>query len=377
MRTITLRAYNGDVHTIPYSSIDVVTNMTKDFSFYVFDLRRGLQGECRSRGRGVARDRQPAAARMALPAADAGAAGDRRRRRVSAIPACSSRPGPRCAPGSSGRSGASSIAGSSGASTSWASSFPVPQQKVFCGEPSTESRAGAIEQRAAMRWPARPRPTAVGEGLMRGHWRVRPSRSLAAACCWPAAPRTSGPARRRPRPSQSPSCRRCPTRSASPATCRPSLRRCCTQVAQSAAEIGSRRPAVSRIRQRAERRRAALQQALRAQGYFDGTVVVPDRGRRSRRRRQGMVSEVERLATQPEVVLRVRRRSRRRATGSARLPWTLADNRTASRRRAQASWAWSRASRRVTQPVLDAEQKLLDDARQGGLRAGEARRARG
>ena len=38
MRTITLRAYNGDVHTIPYSSIDVVTNMTKDFSFYVFDL---------------------------------------------------------------------------------------------------------------------------------------------------------------------------------------------------------------------------------------------------------------------------------------------------------------------------------------------------
>ena len=38
MRTVTLRAYNGDVHTIPYSSIDVVTNMTKDFSFYVFDL---------------------------------------------------------------------------------------------------------------------------------------------------------------------------------------------------------------------------------------------------------------------------------------------------------------------------------------------------
>lgn len=38
MRTITLRAYNGDVHTIPYSSIDVVTNMTKEFSYYVFDL---------------------------------------------------------------------------------------------------------------------------------------------------------------------------------------------------------------------------------------------------------------------------------------------------------------------------------------------------
>lgn len=39
MRTIVLRDYNGNVHTIPYSSIDVVTNMTKDFSFYVFDVR--------------------------------------------------------------------------------------------------------------------------------------------------------------------------------------------------------------------------------------------------------------------------------------------------------------------------------------------------
>ncbi|MEK0083621.1 mechanosensitive ion channel domain-containing protein [Benzoatithermus flavus] len=38
MRTITLRDYNGNVHTIPYSSIDVVTNMTKDFSFAVFDV---------------------------------------------------------------------------------------------------------------------------------------------------------------------------------------------------------------------------------------------------------------------------------------------------------------------------------------------------
>jgi small conductance mechanosensitive channel len=38
MRTITLRDYNGNVHTIPYSSIDVVTNMTKDYSFYVFDV---------------------------------------------------------------------------------------------------------------------------------------------------------------------------------------------------------------------------------------------------------------------------------------------------------------------------------------------------
>lgn len=38
MRTVTLRGYNGDVHTVPYSTIDVVTNMTKDFSFAVFDV---------------------------------------------------------------------------------------------------------------------------------------------------------------------------------------------------------------------------------------------------------------------------------------------------------------------------------------------------
>lgn len=39
MRTIVLRDYGGNVHTVPYSSIDVVTNMTKDFSFWVFDIQ--------------------------------------------------------------------------------------------------------------------------------------------------------------------------------------------------------------------------------------------------------------------------------------------------------------------------------------------------
>jgi small-conductance mechanosensitive channel len=38
MRTITLRSYDGSVHTIPYGSIDVVTNMTKDFSFAQLDI---------------------------------------------------------------------------------------------------------------------------------------------------------------------------------------------------------------------------------------------------------------------------------------------------------------------------------------------------
>ncbi len=41
MRTITLRDYNGVVHTIPYSSISIVANMTKDYAFAVFKLTVG------------------------------------------------------------------------------------------------------------------------------------------------------------------------------------------------------------------------------------------------------------------------------------------------------------------------------------------------
>lgn len=38
MRTVVLRDYGGNVHTIPYSGIDMVTNLTKDFSYAVFDI---------------------------------------------------------------------------------------------------------------------------------------------------------------------------------------------------------------------------------------------------------------------------------------------------------------------------------------------------
>jgi small conductance mechanosensitive channel len=38
MRTVTLRDYGGAVHTIPYSTIDTVTNMTKDYSFAVINV---------------------------------------------------------------------------------------------------------------------------------------------------------------------------------------------------------------------------------------------------------------------------------------------------------------------------------------------------
>lgn len=41
MRTIALRAYDGSVITIPYSSIDVVTNLTKDFGFAVIEIGVG------------------------------------------------------------------------------------------------------------------------------------------------------------------------------------------------------------------------------------------------------------------------------------------------------------------------------------------------
>jgi moderate conductance mechanosensitive channel len=38
MRTVVLREYGGNVHTIPYSAIDTVTNYTKDFSYAVFNI---------------------------------------------------------------------------------------------------------------------------------------------------------------------------------------------------------------------------------------------------------------------------------------------------------------------------------------------------
>jgi moderate conductance mechanosensitive channel len=38
IRTVRLRDVGGNVHTIPFSAIAVVTNMTKDFAFAAFDL---------------------------------------------------------------------------------------------------------------------------------------------------------------------------------------------------------------------------------------------------------------------------------------------------------------------------------------------------
>jgi moderate conductance mechanosensitive channel len=38
VRSIRLRDVSGNVHTIPFSSVDAVTNMTKEFSFYAMDI---------------------------------------------------------------------------------------------------------------------------------------------------------------------------------------------------------------------------------------------------------------------------------------------------------------------------------------------------
>jgi small conductance mechanosensitive channel len=39
VRSIRLRDISGNVHTIPFSSVGAVTNMTKEFSFYTMDIR--------------------------------------------------------------------------------------------------------------------------------------------------------------------------------------------------------------------------------------------------------------------------------------------------------------------------------------------------
>jgi moderate conductance mechanosensitive channel len=43
LRTVVLRDYGGSVHTIPYSAIDTVTNLTKEYSFAVFDIGVGYR----------------------------------------------------------------------------------------------------------------------------------------------------------------------------------------------------------------------------------------------------------------------------------------------------------------------------------------------
>ena len=43
IRSIRLRDLSGNVHTIPFHAVDTVTNMTKDFSYYVFEVGVGYR----------------------------------------------------------------------------------------------------------------------------------------------------------------------------------------------------------------------------------------------------------------------------------------------------------------------------------------------
>ena len=43
IRFIRLRDLSGNVHTVPFSAVDTVTNMTKDFSYYVFEVGVGYR----------------------------------------------------------------------------------------------------------------------------------------------------------------------------------------------------------------------------------------------------------------------------------------------------------------------------------------------
>jgi translocation and assembly module TamA len=137
------------------------------------------------------------------------------------------------------------------------------------------------------------------------------------------------------------------------------------QVAQAGA--GSGQPATSRlaIRQRAESNVARLQETLRAQGYFDARVgfrledpqEVPV---------EGIGEEIERLAERPKVILMYDvQPGPRYRFGALRVE--LADNPDGFPAPAPASLGLVAGEPALTQAVLDAEQKLLADARKAGF----------
>ena len=126
-------------------------------------------------------------------------------------------------------------------------------------------------------------------------------------------------------------------------------------------------PATSRlaIRQRALSAQASLEQALRAQGYFDGmvTFAILDVGEAPA---GDMAGEIERLAMRPEAVLRFDVVPGVRYRFGA-LTVTLADNPDGYEPPKPKALGLVHGEPAVTQAVLDAEGKLLDDARKAGF----------
>ena len=126
-------------------------------------------------------------------------------------------------------------------------------------------------------------------------------------------------------------------------------------------------PATSRlaISQRGEADRAKLEQALRAQGYFDGTVAAAVR-EPGEVASQGIADQLERLASPPQAVLVFD------VTPGPRYQFgTLAIELTDNPAQWQApppkDLGLVVGGPALTQSVLDAEQKLLGDARKAGF----------
>jgi translocation and assembly module TamA len=145
----------------------------------------------------------------------------------------------------------------------------------------------------------------------------------------------------------------------------PELATLLQQVVESAAEGAA--PATSRlaIRQRAQGDQARLEQALRAQGYFDGTlsfrIVDPDEAPPP-----DAIESITRLATRPEAVLVFDVVPGPRYTFGA-LEVALTDNPDAFEAPSPKDLGLVQGEPARTQAVLDAEQKLLGDTRKAGF----------
>ncbi len=126
-------------------------------------------------------------------------------------------------------------------------------------------------------------------------------------------------------------------------------------------------PATSRlaIRQRAEANQRTLEQSLRAQGYFDGSVgfQILDA---DQAQPEGVLAGIERLATRPEAVLRFEVAPGQRYSFGA-LSVAVPDNPDDYKVPKLEDLGLIEGDPALTQAVLDAEQKLLSDVRKSGF----------
>ena len=110
IRSIRLRDLSGNVHTVPFSSVDTVTNMTKDFSYYLLDIAVAYREDTDEVARSAARSSTRCAPTRSS-AGHPGAAGGAGRRSVRRLGGDRQGPDQDHGRSSSGRSAASSTAG--------------------------------------------------------------------------------------------------------------------------------------------------------------------------------------------------------------------------------------------------------------------------